>query len=279
MNYQEILFKGNKLLKTKINNTNLDTELILSKVLNKTREEILTNLKNEIDEEQVDKFNFYLKRRKKKEPIAYILGYKYFWKYKFFVNNSVLIPRPETEHIIEEVLKLIPINKSKNILDIGTGSGCIIISILKERNKCKGSAIDISNKAIKIAKINAKIHQLENKIKYVNIDIDKFNSSKYDLVISNPPYIDDINLARLDDGVRLFEPKLALSGGINGFKEIEKVIIKGKKLLKHNGKLIIEIGHNQKDHSLNYLKKYGFYINKICKDLSGKSRCIISTKI
>ena len=174
MNYQQILYKANKFLKTnRVKNPKLDSELLLSKVLNKKREKILINLKDKLNPQQINKFNFYLFRRKNKEPISQILGFKYFWKYKFVVDKTVLIPRPETEHIIEEALKIIPIKKSLNILDIGTGSGCIIISILKERSKCRATAVDISNKALKIAKINAKLHQLENKIKFINIDIDK----------------------------------------------------------------------------------------------------------
>ena len=280
MNYQKILTDGDKFLKTNnIKSSKIDSELLLSKVLKKNREEILTSLNNKIDEKKFNEFSHYLFRRKKKEPIAYILGFKYFWKYYFYVNKSVLIPRPDTEHIVEETLKYIPVNKSINILDIGTGSGCIIISILNERRKCKATAIDISNKAIKIAKTNAKLHHLENKIKFINMDIDKHNSNKYDLILSNPPYIKNIELSRLDDDIKCFEPKLALRGGLDGYEEIKKVIRKSSELLKERGKLIIEIGKGQKEQTLIFFKKNGFYINKICKDFSGKDRCIVSTKI
>ena len=156
---------------------------------------------------------------------------------------------------------------------------CIIISILKERPKCTATAIDISNKAIKVAKTNAKLHHIENKINFINIDIDKYNSNKYDLILSNPPYINNISLNRLDDDVKLYEPKLALSGGFDGYSELKKIVIKSKELLKLNGKLIIEIGNKQKNQTLILLKKNGFYVNKISKDLSGKDRCLICTKI
>ena len=280
MNYQKILDYGTKLLNiNKIKNPQLDSELILSKVLNKTREQILTNFNDKMNQRQIDKFNVYLSRRQKKEPIAYILGFKDFWKYNFLINKSVLIPRPDTEIIIEETLKYIPRNKSIKILDIGTGSGCIIISVLKERRKCSATALDISKKALKVAKTNAKLHHLENKIEFINIDIDKYKSNKYDLILSNPPYIKNISLNRLDGDVRLHEPRLALSGGFDGYGEIKKVIEKSTKLLKVNGKLIIEIGYKQRSQSVIFLKKNGFYINKICKDLSGEDRCLISTKI
>ena len=280
MNYQKILNYGiNSLKMSNIINPELDSELLLSKALNKKREKILTNLKKEVNKKQLDKFNLYLSRRKKKEPIAYILGFKYFWKYKFFINKSVLVPRPETEQIVEETLNYLSDNESKKILDIGTGSGCIIVSVLKERSKCKAIAIDISSKALKVAKTNAKIHHLENKIKFINIDIDKFNYNKYDLILSNPPYISNIDLVRLDDDIRIYEPRESLSGGLDGYEEITKVIEKSSKLLKNNGKLIVEIGETQKNNVIKLLKNNGFYINKTGKDLSGRDRCIVSTKI
>ena len=280
MNYQEILNIGSQILRANnIKSSNLDCELILSKILKKTREEILINLKNKININQKNEFIFHLNKRKNKNPISYILGYKFFWKYKFYINKSALIPRPESEHLIEQTLKYIPIGKSMNVLDVGTGSGCLIVSLLKERHKCLATAIDISKEALKVAKFNAKLHHLENKIKFFNIDIDKFNSSKYDLIISNPPYINKIDLNRLDDDVKLYEPRIALYGGITGFDEIKKIIDKSSKLLKYKGKLIIEIGEKQKNFTIKILQKYGYYINKICKDFSGKDRCLVSTKL
>ena len=280
MNYNQILKEGeNFLKKNKIKNSYLDTELILSKVTNKKREEILLNTNFKLKDKDIIKFKNYLFRRHHKEPMAYILGYKHFWKHKFLTNKSVLIPRPDTELIVEEAIKYLPIDKSKKILDVGTGSGCIVVSLIKERPKCVATAIDISRKAINVAKTNAKLHQLENKINFINIDIDKYKSSNYDLIISNPPYINSIELNRLDDDIKLHEPKIALSGGFDGFRNIKKVIVVSKKLLKINGKLIIEIGHKQKNQCLKILNENKFYINKISKDLSGKDRCIVSTKL
>ena len=223
MNYNEVLLKGINLLKlNNIKNPSLDAELILSKILKKKREEILLNIDNKLKHKDIIKFNNYINRRKQKEPIAYILGYKNFWKYKFLTNNYVLIPRPDTELIIEETLKYLPNNTSKKILDIGTGSGCIIISLLKERPKCVATAIDICLKAINVAKTNAKLHQLENKINFINIDIDKYKSNNYDLIISNPPYINNVELRRLDEDIKFHEPKIALSGGSDGYRDIKK---------------------------------------------------------
>ena len=280
MIYREILKKGSNFLKkNQIENPYLDSELILSKVTNKRREEILLNINNKLKNNDITKFNNYLFRRYGKEPMAYILGYKHFWKYKFLINKSVLIPRPDTELVIEETLKYLPIENSKKILDVGTGSGCIVVSLLKERPKCIATAIDISKNAINVAKTNAKLHQLENKINFINIDIDKYKSYNYDLIISNPPYINSIDLKRLDVDIKFHEPMLALSGGSDGFRVLKKVILKSKKLLKINGKLILEFGHRQKDQCSKMLNENGYYINQISKDLSGKDRCIVCTKL
>ena len=280
MKYYDLLKFGSKHLKSKnISSYNLDSELLLAKLLNSSREQILINLNNEVDDKFLIPYKRLIFRRKKNEPVAYLIKKKEFWKFNFLVNKDVLIPRPETEHIVEEALKLVKINESKSILDLGTGSGCIIVSLIKERPKCKGSAIDISGKAIKIARINAKMHHIDNKIKFLKIDIDKYLTKKYDLIVSNPPYINFVEYNRLDEDVKFHEPKLALLGGVDGFREIKKVIKKSLNLLKLNGKLIIEIGEKQKNKAVKILRENNFYINKVCKDLSDKNRVLISTRI
>ena len=280
MNYLQAINYGNKLLKlNNLKSYNLDSELLLSKVLNYSREKILINLNDKLENKKFTKFKRLIFRRKNNEPIAYILKKKEFWNYTFKLNNEVLIPRPETEIIVREVLNLTNNNSSKHILDVGTGSGCILLSILNERQKCFGTALDISKKAIKVAISNAKIHHLENKIKFLNIDVDKFNYNKYDFIISNPPYINNIDLKRLDKDVQLYEPKVALNGGIDGLRVIKKIIKKSKTLLKKNGKLIFEIGKNQMPNVTKYLKNNNFYINNIYKDIQSYPRVISSTKL
>ena len=280
MNNLKALSLGSQMLKSNgIRNYILDSEILLANVLNLTREKLLVNLDNKIRENYFNKYIKFISRRKKNEPIAYILKKKEFWKYNFFVNKDVLIPRPETEIIVEETLKIVSLKSSASILDVGTGSGCIIVSIIKNRPNCKGIALDISKNALKIAKINAKIHHLQNKINFFNIDIDKFNGNKYDFILSNPPYITSIDFKRLENNVNIFEPKIALEAGKDGFKEIQKLIKKSVKLLKNNGRLIFEIGKNQLNRSKYLLKKNGFYINKICNDYSSNPRVIISTKL
>ena len=279
MNYQELLVDACKQLKFyKFNSATLDAELILSKTLGLSREKILLNLNEKINDEVLEKFNYFLKLRKQNRPIAYILGFKDFWKYKFQVDKNVLIPRPETELIIEQALKNLPKLSKKNILDIGTGSGCIIISIIKERENCKATAIDKSLKALKVAKLNAEMHHVQKKIKFLNIDVDKYFANKYDLIVSNPPYIKDIEILSLDKDVKLNEPKLALSGGKSGLNKVFKVIKKSQKLLKTKGKLILEIGDKQSKEVKKYLIKNNFNQIQVFKDLSRKDRCIVSTK-
>ena len=280
MNYSQIIKFGSHKLKLKnIDTYILDSELLLSHILKSSREQILINLNAKITKNDFKEFKKLLLRREKKEPMAYITKKKEFWKNNFYVNSDVLIPRPETELIVEEVLKNIQIHSSKKLLEVGTGSGCIIISIIKERIKCIATAIDISKKALNIAKFNAKMHHLKNNIDFINIDIDKIQDNKYDFIFSNPPYINKFNLSRLDKSVRFFEPYVALEAGIDGLREIKKLINKSNKLLKINGKLIFEIGKYQSAIVKNILKKNGYYINKVIKDISSIPRVIVSTRI
>ena len=280
MNYlQTLKFGSDKLKYHNIDTHILDSEILLSFILNTSREKILVNLDTNIKKDKFEKFKKLLSRREKKEPIAYITNKKEFWKNNFYVNSDVLIPRPETELIIEEVLKNTHIHSSKKFLEIGTGSGCLAVSIIKERPKCFATAIDISKKALNIAKFNAKMHHLINKINFVNIDIDKIQLNKYDFIISNPPYINKFDLSRLDESVKTFEPYIALEAGIDGLREIKKLITKSKKLLKKNGKLIFEIGQGQSLITKKILNKNGYFINKVIKDISSIPRVVVSTKV
>ena len=280
MNYLETLnFGSNKLKLKNISSHILDSELLLSFTLNLPREKILTNLNEKIKKQKFNIYKRLLSRREKNEPIAYIIKKKEFWRNIFYVNKNVLIPRPETELIVEEVLKVLKISSSKRLLEVGTGSGCIIVSILQERLNCCATAIDISKKALNIAKFNAKMHHLTDKIKFIHNDIDKFQDNKYDFIISNPPYIEKFNISRLEENIKLFEPNQAIESGVDGFREIKKLIKKSKKLLKINGKLIFEIGKSQHTNAKKMLLDNGYYINKVIKDFSSIPRVIVSTNI
>lgn len=280
MNYEQVLTNATKILKnTSIVSSKLDCELLLSNVLKIKRENMLVDLNKEINHQDFINFNKLINRRKKNEPVAYIVGYKEFWNKQYKVNSDVLIPRPDTEILVEEVIKSIQINSSLNILDIGTGTGCVLLSVLNERKKCYGIGLDISKKAINIAKHNAKIQQIKNRIKFINSSIDKFYIGKYDLIISNPPYIKTGDIKNLDKGVSFYEPEVALNGGRDGYSKIREVVYKSSVLIKKKGKLFLEIGYNQKNEVIRILNYNKFYINKIVKDLGKNNRCIISTKI
>ena len=280
MKIQSILNQGlNILEKNKIPNPRLDVEILLSSSIKKDKKHIILNSQELLSLEQLDEFKSLVERRKKGEPIAYILKKKEFWKDEFYVNKDVLIPRPDTELIIEQVLKIYSKESQVQVLDIGTGSGCILLSILKERPNFYGTGIDISKKCINVSKLNANKLHLTNRTKFIYSSVDNFKIGKYDLIVSNPPYIELLNLKYLERNVISFEPKLALSGGFDGFSKIKKVINKAGSLIKKKGKFILEIGFNQKNKVKEILKKEGFYVNRSIKDYGNNDRCIISTKI
>ena len=280
MNIQSAIKEGTIILKNSyIKTAKLDSEILLAKVLGSKREDIILNIQKNLDDDNLDHFKKLIKERANRKPIAYLLNKKFFWNYEFYINENALIPRPDTEVIINEILRLAK-NKNKiNILDIGVGSGCILLTILKERKNFYGTGIDISKKSLDISKINAKKLNVESRVKFYKSDIDKFNKGKYDLVVSNPPYIKSCDLKYLEKDVINFEPKLALDGGSDGLLQIRKVINKTSELIKKNGKFYLEIGFDQKNKAIRLLNKKGFFINSTLKDLAKNDRCIVSTKI
>ena len=278
MKISDYLIDGNKILKENgILSYKIDCEILMSEILNISREELLLNLEKELNVLDIEKYFNLISRRKKNEPVAYITNKKSFWRENFKTDNNVLIPRPDSEHLVEQTLRIIKKNQAKKILDVGVGSGCLAISVLKERPYCRCDAIDASKNALKLAKINANLHQLSDRIKFYKRDVDNFYNDKYDLIISNPPYINKHKIKYLDSII--YEPKIALDGGLDGLEVIKKVISKSKHLLKTNGKLILEIGYDQKYKVIKFLKKKNFFINKIIKDYGNNTRCIVSTKI
>ena len=279
MNALELLNSGSyKLQKQKIKTHRIDSEILLSKVLNKSREQILIRLNQNMKNTEVSAFDNLIQRRLHKEPIAYIINEKEFWSKKFHVNKNTLIPRPETELLVEDLIKIYK-NKNISLLDVGTGSGCIIISLLSELSNSKGVGIDISSRALKIAKNNALLHKVENKIKFYNKSIIKLFNCKFDLIVSNPPYIDTKNIKNLDDDIKKYEPLIALNGGNDGLDVIKKVIYKSKDILKINGRLAIEIGNWQSKKVSKELKLNNFRIEQRIKDYKDNTRCLISRLI
>tara|TARA_B100000575_G_scaffold179574_1_gene144065 strand:+ start:937 stop:1779 length:843 start_codon:yes stop_codon:yes gene_type:complete len=280
MNILSAIDQANKLLITKgIISSRLDCEILMSKVTQTSRGDVLLNLNKELTIKELEQYKNLIEQRSKKKPIAYIIEKKEFWKDDFYVTKDVLIPRPDTELIVQNVLEITKKRSSLNILDIGVGSGCIILSILKERTTFKGTGIDISKKSLNICRINSDNLRIFNRLKLFKSDIDNFNYGKYDLIISNPPYIKKFDLKYLDKDVVGFEPKLALDGGLDGLSGIRKVINNSTRLIKRKGILILEIGFDQADKVKEILKKNGFYLKNVLKDLANKNRCMISIKI
>ena len=280
MEINSALNKGSKILREKyIPNSQLDAEILMAQTIKKDRKYILLNSKRLLNKHDLDNFNKLIEERSLGKPVAHLINRKFFWNSEFFVTKNTLIPRPDTELIVEKVLSLTKQKNKINILDIGVGSGCILLSILKERKDFYGIGIDISEKCLKISKINAIKLKISSRLKLYKSDIDKFDLGKYDFIVSNPPYIKKNELKYLDRDVAEFEPKLALDGGLDGLSEIRKVIKKSSELIKKNGMFILEIGFDQKNKVINILKKEGFYINSTLKDLAKNDRCIVSTKI
>ena len=280
MNIQTAVQKAQLFLKKKnIKSPVLDSQILMSEAIKKEKEFIIFNFDKEISNKNLEYFNKLILQRARGEPIAYLVKKKYFWKYQFSVNRDVLIPRPDTEVLIEEVLKLTKNKDNLNLLDVGIGSGCILISILKDKKNFYGTGIDISKKSLDTCKINGKNLGVINRLKLYKSDIDNFHFRKYDLIISNPPYIKKNKLKYLEKDVIGFEPKQALDGGIEGLSEISKVINRSSELIKKNGFLILEIGFDQKWKVKKILENKGFYIKKIVRDLSNNDRCIVSKKI
>jgi len=278
MNLENTVRKASQILKNhNIYSHELDAQVILSDIMRVKREYLIINNEINIPEKIMEKYDIAIKRRIKSEPVAYIIGKKEFWSQNFKVNHSTLIPRPESELLIYKLVNYFK-NKRINILDIGTGSGCILLSLLKKLHLSRGIGIDISSKAVKTAEINSNKLNLLYRSKFKVVDMDNFNIGRYDLIVSNPPYIALKDIKNLSKEILNYEPLIALKGGFDGLDLIKKVIYKSKYLLKTNGLLGVEIGTNQYLKALDLHKKNGFREVGKEYDCSRNVRCIISTK-
>jgi release factor glutamine methyltransferase len=271
---EAIKFGSDLLKEKKIPSYILDSELLLSKTLNKSREKILTNLDTDIKKKNFNIFKEYIVRRSKNEPIAYILGEKEFWSKNFIVNKDTLIPRPETELLVDKLSKIFK-DKKISILDIGTGSGCIIITLLSNLKQSKGTGIDISKKAIFTAKMNASRYKLSNRIKFINKSFENVFDKKFDLIVSNPPYIERKAIKNLSEDIKKYEPRMALDGGKDGLDLIKKVIYKSKGILKIKGTLALEVGNKQIKKVSKILIENNFRIRNVIKDYKNNVRCVL----
>ncbi len=274
MNSTQLLEIGAKTLKiNKVISYRLDSEIILSKILKISRENLLIN-EYKISDIKIIKFKSLISRRSKQEPIAYIFKKKEFRSRDFFIDNKSLIPRPETELLIDPIIKIFK-NKNLFFLDVGVGSGCITYSILNEIKQSRGLGIDISKKSLINAKINLK--KFKNRTKLMKRSIDDITHTKFDLIVSNPPYIVKREINRLSQDIKKYEPRIALDGGNDGLDVVKKVIYKAKNILKSNGILALEIGTGQYLSVTKLLKACNFRKKIIIKDYKNNVRCIFST--
>ncbi len=268
-----INYNLNKLKQKKIPNPEIDLRVLLNNSKNVKNEIILSNLNlKQID---MELFESLLNRRLSNEPISKIINKKSFWKDNFYVNQFVLDPRPETETIVEQSLNFIE-NKEANIkiLDIGTGSAAIAISLAREFVNSKITAIDISNKAIEVAKKNIFEKKLNKQIELKKISID-FINDKFDLIVSNPPYLTTKEIENISCEIRNYEPNIALDGGEDGLNFYREFAIKVPKLMKPNSYLILEIGEKQFNDCLEIFRVSPLKFHKKIKDLKKKDRIIV----
>ena len=278
---EAIAFAEQELKKSNNLNSRLDSEILVSHLINIPRESIYSKLKENLPSNKTEELQNLVSRRVKKEPIAYILNNKEFWSTNFYVDRSVLIPRPETEVLINLILSQIN-NKNNylNILDIGTGSGCILVSLLKELKKAKGIGVDKSSKAIAIAKKNSISQQVDSRSSFKNVNLENIKfDKKFDLIVSNPPYLPDVSLKNLNLDIKLYEPKIALQGGVQGVDFLCKIITLASRILKIKGLLALEIGDNQFRILAKYLKKNRFKILNKYILINKQVRCLLATKL
>lgn len=278
MTIKDALEKGTVMLKGEnLDSPKLKARLLMQDVLAKPRQYLLVHDNEEINEEILKKYFNNVLKVKQGTPIEHITHVKEFMKMNFFVDENVLIPRQDTEILVEEVIKIANKNNSIKILDLCTGSGAIAVSLAKYIENSEITAVDISEKALGIAKRNAKINKVENKITFVKSDLfNNLANNKFDIIVSNPPYIKKQTIKTLEKQVQK-EPLIALDGGEDGLDFYKKIIKNAYIFLKYNGYLCFEIGYDQKQEVIDLIVKEEKYINTYSKkDLYDNDRIVIT---
>ena len=256
-------------------NPELEASVLLAKAFNIEARDIYSHPEREFGPEEVEEFNRLLERRIKREPTAYILGEKEFYSRSFMVTPDVLIPRPETEILVEEALKILGNLISPSIIDVGTGSGCIAVTLGCERQDARIFATDISYEALLVARKNSERLGVSRRVSFIHADLlGCFKDKSFDLVVSNPPYVKGSDYISLDRDVRDYEPKLSLLGGEEGIDYIKEIVPQSKRALKKGGWCVIEVGVNQSGRAREMFEEAGFEDISLTKDLSGIERVI-----
>lgn len=279
MNIGSLLNLATKMLKSKeIDTARLDSQLILGNVLNKDKIYLMINSSEEVEKEKEEEFLNLINKRMENMPVRYILGEVDFMGLDFYIEEGVLIPRSDTEVLVEEVLKIIGEDEKLYVCDLCSGSGAIGISLAYYRKNIMVDLIDFYEKPEKISKKNIIKNNLENQVKFIKSDLLKEpikELKKYDIIVSNPPYIKEDVIETLMDDVKNYEPRSALSGGDSGLIFYERIVEESKKVLKENGILAFEIGYDQGDSVSNIMKNNGYIDIKVVKDLAGLDRVVI----
>jgi len=277
---EEVFLSGiQKLNAAEVENPNLDAKIIFKHILSVDNEQFELCKKNEISSKITKSYFELIDRRIKREPIAYITNKQSFWNDEFKVSKDTLIPRPETELILESVISYFPDKKiDLNIADLGTGSGCIIISLLQEYINASGIGIDVSKEAIKIANENKKLLKNHERLKLLDEDYAEYNLNGFDVIVSNPPYISQ-NSLDIQKDVYDYEPHLALFSKNNGIEAYNKIISNLASRIDKNFFLFLEIGLGQASEVTKLLKNKGFTEILTKADLANIPRCVIAKKI
>ena len=274
MQYQELYRMGkDRLTEAKIPEAELDARLLLEEVCGTDRNDLLVHGDKEIPPEQCDRYVEYIQRRQKRAPLQQILGYQEFMGLRFKVTPDVLIPRQDTEILVEEVMRYL--HDGMHILDMCTGSGCILLSLLRYSNDCEGTGCDISEPALKVAEENAKALSLN--ASFVQSDLFENVSGKYEFIVSNPPYIPTGVISTLMEEVRDHEPVSALDGREDGLYFYREIVEKAGEFLHPGGMLFFEIGYDQAEKVSSLMREAGYQEVTVCKDLAGLDRVVYGT--
>ena len=274
MQYQELYRMGkDRLTEAKIPEAELDARLLLEEVCGTDRNDLLVHGDKEIPPEQCDRYVEYIQRRQKREPLQQITGYQEFMGLRFKVTPDVLIPRQDTETLVEEVMRYL--HDGMHLLDMCTGSGCILLSLLKYSNDCEGTGCDISEPALKVAEENAK--ELSLNASFVQSNLFENISGKYEFIVSNPPYIPTGVIPTLMEEVRDHEPVSALDGREDGLYFYREIVEKAGEYLYPGGMLFFEIGYDQAEKVSSLMREAGYQEVTVCKDLAGLDRVVYGT--